>query len=89
MGTSIVHQCKHISRIIRWWGSSPGLFQLQMRISFPFLLAKYLRRFLLVIRTCSFFALLYVEGTYARLVYTCYKNIFHMIAVLVVFLASN
>ena len=28
-------------------------------------------------------------GTYARLVYTWYKNIFHMISVLIVFLAAN
>ena len=51
------------------------LFQLQMRISFPFLLAKELRRFLLIIRTRTFFTLLYVGDTYARLVYTWYKNI--------------
>ena len=65
------------------------LFQLQMRISFPFLLAKYLRRFLLITRTLSFFNLLYAGGKYARLVYTWYKNISHMIAVLIVFLAAN
>ena len=63
-----------------------GLFQLQMRISFPFLLDKDLRIFLLIVRTCSFFTLLYVGGAYPRLVYTWYKNIFHMIAVLIVFL---
>ena len=33
------------------------------------------------------FTLQYVGGTYARLVYTWYKNIFYMIAVLIVFLA--
>ena len=33
----------------------PGLFQIQKRISFPFLLAKDLRRFLLFMRTRSFF----------------------------------
>ena len=32
---------------------------------------------------------MYVGGTYTRLVYTCYKNIFHMISVLIVFLAVN
>ena len=42
------------------------LFQLQMIISFTFLLAKDLRRFLLIIRTRSFFTLLYVGGTYTR-----------------------
>ena len=35
-------------------GIGGGLFQIQMRISFPFLLAKYLRRFLLITRTRSF-----------------------------------
>ena len=30
-----------------------------------------------------------IGGTYARLVYTWYKNIFHIIAVLIVFLAAN
>ena len=39
------------------------LFQLQMRISFPFLLAKYKRRLLLIMRTCSFLTLLCVGGT--------------------------
>ena len=33
--------------------------------------------------------LLYVGGKYARLFYTWSKNIFHMIAVLIVFLAVN
>ena len=32
-----------------------GLFQLQMRISFPFLLAKDLRKYLLIMRNYSFF----------------------------------
>ena len=41
-----------------------GVFQLQTRISFLFLLAKYLRRFLLIMRTHSFFTLLYLGGTY-------------------------
>ena len=36
-----------------------------------------------------FFTLLYVGDTYARLVYTWYKNIFCMIAVLIVFFAVN
>ena len=36
-----------------------------------------------------FFTIVYVGGLYARLVYTWYKNIFRMIAVLVVFLAVN
>ena len=43
----------------------------------------------MITRTRSFFTLLYVEGIYARLVYTWYKNIFHMIALLIVFLAVN
>ena len=47
-----------------------GLFHLQMRISFPFILAKDLRRFLLIMRTRSFFTLLCVGGTYAKVVYT-------------------
>ena len=73
----------------KMWNHTLGLFQLQMRISFPFLLAKDLRRFLLIMIARSFFTLLYVGGTYARLVYAWYKNIFHMIAVLIVFLAEN
>ena len=35
------------------------------------------------------FTFLYVAVTYARLVYTWYKNIFRMIAVLIVFIAVN
>ena len=65
-----------------------GSFQLQMRISFPFLPGNYLRMFLLIMRTCSFY-LLYVGDTYARLVYTRYKNIFRMIAALIVFHTAN
>ena len=60
-----------------------------MGLSFPFLRAKDLRTSLLIMRTRSFFTLLYVGGTYARLVYTWYKNIFRMIAVLIVFHAAN
>ena len=51
------------------------LLQLQMRISFPFLLAKELRRFYWS-REIVFLSLLYVGGTYSRLVYTWYKNNF-------------
>ena len=40
-------------------------------------------------RNCSFLSLLDVGSTYSRLVYTWYKNSFHMIAVLIVFLAAN
>ena len=40
-------------------------------------------------RTSSFFTILYVGGTYAKLVYTWYKNMFHVIAVLIAFLAAN
>ena len=68
---------------------SYGLFQLQMIISFPFLRAKYLHRFPLIMRTCSFLTLLCIGGTYARLLYIWYKHIFDMIAVLIVFLAVN
>ena len=32
-----------------------GFFHLQMRISFPVLLAKDIRRFIFIMRTCSFF----------------------------------
>ena len=35
------------------------------------------------------FTLLYVGGTYVRLVYSWYQNIFHVIAVLIVFHAAN
>ena len=55
--------------------SCPELFHIQMRISFPFLLAKDLRRFLLIMRNRIFLTLLYIGGTYARLMYTWYKNI--------------
>ena len=60
-----------------------------MRISFSSLSAKDLRTFILIMRTRSFFTLLYVGGTHARLVSTSYKHIFHMIAVLIVFLEMN
>ena len=40
-------------------------------------------------RTRSFLTLMYVGGTYTRLVYIWYKNIFRMIAVLIVFHAAN
>ena len=64
-------------------------FQLQMGFSFPLSRAKDLGTSLLIMRTCSFFTLLYVWGTYERLVYIGYKNIFRMIAVLIVFHAAN
>ena len=64
-------------------------FQLQMRIPFPFLRAKDLRTSLLIMIPPSFLTLLYVGGTYARLVYTWYKNISCMITVLIVFLPAN
>ena len=64
-------------------------FQLQMGFSFPFLRAKDLRISLLIMRTRSFFTLLYTGGTYARLVYIWYKHIFRMIAVMIVFHAAN
>ena len=40
--------------ILFFKGTVLRLFQLQMRISFPFLRAKDLRRFLLIVRTHSF-----------------------------------
>ena len=39
--------------------------------------------------THSIFTLIYVGGTYATFFYTWYKNIFCMIAVLIVLLAVN
>ena len=56
-----------------------------MRISFPFLRAKDLRAYLLIMRTCIFFNLVNVGDTNAKLVYTWYKNIFRTIAVFIVF----
>ena len=53
MGSKIAHIC-HES------------FQLQIRISFPILCDKDLRTSLLIMRTHSFFTLLYVGGAYAR-----------------------
>ena len=64
-------------------------FQLQMRISFPFIRAKGLRKSLLIMRTRSFFTLMYIQGTYVKLVYTWYRNVFRVIAVLVLFIAVN
>ena len=63
--------------------------QLQMGFSFPFLRAKDLRISLLIMRTRSFFTLLYTGGTYARLVYIWHKHILRMIAVMIVFHAAN
>ena len=48
--------------------------QIQMGLSFPFLRAKDLRMFLLIMRTRSFFTLLFVGGTFTRLVYIWYKK---------------
>ena len=45
--------------------------------------------FFLLVRNRSFFTLFYIGVTYARLVYTWYKNILYMIAVLIVYLAAN
>ena len=58
-----------------------------MGFSFTFLRYNDLHTSLLIMRTRSFLTLLYVRVTYARLVYTWYKNIFRMIAVLILFLA--
>ena len=60
-----------------------------MGFSFPFLRANDLRSSLLIIRAHSFFTLLYVGGTYARLVYSWHQNIFHVIGVLIVFHLGN
>ena len=60
-----------------------------MIISLPFLRARDLRTYLLIMITHSFFTLLYVGGKYTRLVYTWYNNIFLMIVVLIVFLAEK
>ena len=60
-----------------------------MRISFTFLRAKDLCKFLLITRTRGFFTLLYVGITYASLVYTWYKDISRTIAVLIVLLSVN
>ena len=65
------------------------LLQIQMRLLFPFLLTKNIHGFLLLMRNRGFLTLLYVGVTYARLVYTWYKNIFYMIAVLIVYLTAN
>ena len=46
-----------------------------MIILFPFLRAKGLRRFLLIMRTCIFLTLLYVGVTYKSFVYTWCQNI--------------
>ena len=69
----IYFSCRSMANIVE-------SFQLQMRILFPFLRAKDLRAkdlraSLLIMRTCSCFTLLYIGDTYARLVYTRYKNI--------------
>ena len=63
--------------------------QIQMGLSFPFLRAKDLRTSSLIMRTRSFFTLLFVGGTFTRLVYIWYKKIFPVIAVLIVFYAAN
>ena len=60
-----------------------------MGFSFQLLHANDLRSSLLIIRPRSFFALLYVGRTYTSLVYSWYQNIFHRIAVLVLFYAEN
>ena len=66
----------------------PELFQLQMGFLFPFLRAKYLRTSLLIMKTLFLNSPLR-RVTYARLLYIWYKNIFRMIALLVVFHAAN
>ena len=50
---------------------------------------KDLRMSLLIMTTSSFLTLLYVGGTYERLVYIWFRNIFCMIAVLIVFHTAN
>ena len=51
-------------RVYTWCAEES--FQLQMGFSFPFLCAKDLRTSLLIMRSHSFFTLLYVGGTYTR-----------------------
>ena len=50
-------------------------FHIQMGLSFPFLRANDLRSSLLIMITRSFFTLLYVGGTYARLVYSWFDTL--------------
>ena len=51
------------------------LFQIQMRILFPFILAKDLRRFLLIVRTCIFLTLIYTGGTHKVSVHLIQKKL--------------
>ena len=60
-----------------------------MRVLFPFVLTKNIHRFLLIMRTQNCLFSLYVGIKYTRLVYTSYKHIFYMIAVLIVYIAAN
>ena len=66
----------------------PESFQLQMGFSFSFLRTNALRSYLFIMRTHSFYSLV-CRGTYARLVYSWYQNIFLVIAVLIVFHVVN
>ena len=56
-------QVIHLIILLIWLVIVGGLFQLQMRILSPFLHAKHLRTSLFIMRTRSFFTLLYVGGT--------------------------
>ena len=61
-----IHKSKWVSiGPVKHW-DTVGLFQLQIRITFPFLQAKNLRTSLLIMRTCSSLTLLYLGGTYTK-----------------------
>ena len=65
-----------------------GLFQLQMRILFPFLRSKDLRTSLLIMKNLSFYC--HVHRGYIRKVSVhLVQNVFSMIAVLIVFIVVN
>ena len=64
-------------------------FQIQMVLSFTFLCANDLRTSLLITRICTFFLSCTYAGTYSALVFIWYKNIFHIIALLILFHAAK
>ena len=65
-----------------------GLFQLLIRISFPFLLAKDLRRVLLILITRNVYSPIR-RGYIRKVIVHLVQKYFHIIAVLIVFLAAN
>ena len=68
---------------------SSGLFQLQMRISFPFLLATDIHRFLVIMRTRSFFSSLLYRRYIRKVSVHLMQKYFHMIAVMIVYPVDN